>query len=328
MFIDQAVTLPALNLPPAKALTITSQHSGKIYLNDEYVGLSTPATIDVPSGSYTVGVGVSNDLLGQYTGRFHEKTVTVGSAPVTVDLETFGTPLPVRKAVKVGLLPLHSVVGADLPGPGVLTERDVEQMLSQINATNTKWLVPFSYGLSRWEVTRLPTVTDWVGPMDGTCQILDEPAYAPLLATYDFVFILHSERDAAGNRFFGGTGGYSVGQCVVVPNTATESRSDDTPNPLVLHEILHQYESNQVVNHHLYIGVRGLHGAPEHGFPETGSQGEPDWSEWYRFFIRGQAGEVATMRPEVHPSTRPANPSYYVGTFSSIKYGMRSPAPR
>jgi hypothetical protein len=40
--------------------------------------------------------------------------------------------------------------------------------------------------------------------MDGTCAILDQPEYPPLLAEFDFVFVMHSEREANGNRFLRG----------------------------------------------------------------------------------------------------------------------------
>jgi hypothetical protein len=155
---------------------------------------------------------------------------------------------------------------------------------------------------------------------------LELPQYAPYLTPYDVVIVLHSEKDANGVRFFGGSGGYSTGQCVSFSNASDDSLGPNDPQQLFLHEVLHQYEGNQQSYHWLYVGAEGLHGSEEHGFPQaTPSEG---WNEWYRHFIRGQAGETVAMRPGITLQTPPTNPSYWVGTFSSIKYGMRSPAPR
>lgn len=122
-----------------------------------------------------------------------------------------------------------------------------------------------------------------------------------------------------------------LGRCLAVLEPAGGSernhrQSDSGQNLLFLHEILHQYEGNQQSYHSLYIGAEGLRGSEEHGFPNaTVSEG---WNEWYRTFLRGQAGELVTMRPGITLQTPPTNPSYCMGTFSSMKYGMRSPAPR
>jgi hypothetical protein len=327
MFVDRVVTLPSLNLPAAQPVTITSQHEGEIYINDEYTGLSTPATFELPPGTYTVGLGVSNDIPGQYAGKFFEKQIAVSSAAVSVDMESQGPGLGVVRPVRIGLLPIRTVTSPRAPAPGVLSEADLMKTLAQFRATSEKLVTPLSYGLSAWDVTLLPMVTDRVVNMDYTCGLLEDPAYAPLVDQYDTVAIVHSEEDADGNHFFGGVGGYSVGHCISVPNTTGDNAPDDATQNLFLHEMLHQVEGSQEREHHLFNGAEGLHGAEEHGYTHDFGL-ETDWLAWYRVFMRGQAGEVLGMRPGVHFGAPPVNPSFYTGVFSIVRHGMRTPAPR
>jgi hypothetical protein len=327
LFIDRAVTLPPLNLPAAQQVTITSEHEGEIYINDEYTGLSTPATLELAPGTYTVGLGVSHDVPGAYEGRFFEREIAVSSAALSVDMQSQGEGLGVVRPVRIGLLPIRTVTSPRAPAPGVLSEADLQKTLAQFRATSEKLVEPLSYGLSAWDVTLLPMVTDRVVDMDYTCGLLEDPAYAGLVNQFDTVAIVHSEEDADGNHFFGGVGGYSVGHCISVPNTTGDHAPDDQPQPLFLHEMLHQVEGSQEREHHLFNGAEGLHGAEEHGYTHDWGL-ETDWLAWYRVFMRGQAGEVLGMRPGLHLEAPPASPSFYTGVFSIVRHGMRTPAPR
>lgn len=332
IFLDQVVSLPALSRPAAQAVTITSQSPGKLYVNDEYTGLTTPTTITLPQGAWTLGVGTGNDNPSFYQGYFHEKNVIVGTSPITVDMQTNTVPLPVRNFTKIAVLPIQTITAPDIPAPGILQPHEGELLGNQLRATSSGWFQPFSYGLAAWDVTVQPLVTDWVGQapsgqeMIGTaCTILEDSRYAGLLSQYDIVVVTYGEKDAAGNHFFGGSGGISTGQCVSIPSTAYYQEGITARNELALHEILHQFEDGQVNFRKHYNGTQGLHGAEEHGF-YPGTNGEPGWVGWYRLFVRGQAGEVSSMRPEAHIPAPLQNPAYHVGTWHSVKNGRRVPA--
>lgn len=332
IFLDQALPLPTLSRPAAQAVTITSQSAGKLYVNDEYTGLTTPTTITLPQGEWTLGVGTGNDDPSFYQGYFHEKKVTVGGSPLAVDMQTSTTPLPVRNFTKIAVLPIQTINAPDIPAPGILQPGEGELLGNQLRATSSGWFQPFSYGLAAWDVTVQPLVTDWVGQapsgheMIGTaCTILEDPRYAGLLSQYDIVVVTYGEKDAAGNHFFGGAGGISTGQCVSIPSTAYYQEGISARNELALHEILHQFEDGQVNFRKHYNGTQGLHGAEEHGF-YPGTNGEPGWVGWYRLFVRGQAGEVSSMRPEAHIPAPIQDPAYHVGTWHSVKNGRRVPA--
>jgi hypothetical protein len=324
MFYDQPITLPSLSLPVSGAVSVTSALPGKIYLNDEYTGLSTPATLNLPVGKQLIGVGVSNDTPGAYSGKFYQKEITVGAAAMTVDFPSSAVAVAATP-VKIALLPVRRSYDAALNRTALLSNADVTKMEKVIAATRTKWLEPFSYGLSTWAVTTLPVVENWTAPIEHTCSVLEQPAYSSLLGQYDFILVFGSETDSAG-RLYGGTGAYSTGDCVAIPNTGIEGPSD-TPNGFVLHEFLHQYEGKQADYHRLYGGSEGLHGAEEHGYFPTYNN-EAEWVAWYRTFIRGQVGETVSMKPGTATPAPLVAPNYYVGTFGSIKYGLKIPAPR
>lgn len=332
IFLDEAINLPSLDRPAAQSVTITSQTPGKLYVNDEYTGRTTPTTITLPPGEWTLGVGTGSDNPLFYTGYFHEKKVTVGSSALTVDMQTHLPHLPVRNITKIAVLPIQTITAPDVPAPGILLPNEGELLGAQLRSTSMGWFEPLSYGLATWDVTVQPLVTDWVGQAPSgnemihkACTILDDPRYSGLLSQYDIVVVTYGEKDAAGNHFFGGVGGISTGQCVSIPNTAYYQDYPNARNELALHEILHQFEDGQVNYQKHYNGTEGLHGAEEHGF-YPGSNGETGWVGWYRLFIRGQGGEVSSMRPQAHIPAPLQNPAYHVGTWRSIKNGRRAPA--
>lgn len=333
IFLDQRIELPRLQRPAAQPVTILSQSPGKVYVNDEYTGLTTPATINLPQGDWTIGVGTGSDNPTFYTGYFHEKKVTVGASALTVDMQTNTPPMPVRNVTKIAVLPIQTMNAPDLPSSGILLPQEGDLLGNQLRATSSGWFEPFSYGLARWDVTVQPLVTDWVGQAPGkhemigtACTILEDARYAGLLSQYDLVVVTYGEKDAQGNHFFDGAGGISTGRCVSIPNTAYYQHGPSARNELALHEILHQFEDGQVNYQKHYNGAEGLHGAEEHGFyPET--NGEPGWVGWYRLFTRGQAAEVSTMRPGQHIPAPIQNPSYHVGTWRSVKNGRLAPTP-
>lgn len=325
VYFHDSIQLDALRLPPAQEVRVVSGESGKLYLDNEFTGLSTPATLKLPAGTYRVGLGVGSDAIRAFTGRFHEKTVTVGSAPITLDMETSGAPLGTQNRVKMAVLPVKY---AERNGVrAIMTQAQVDRFASQIQATRTKWLKPFSYGLTDWDVTILPTETQLVE--SETEGILDNAKYLSLANQYNFVVLYVPSYDANGAEVPGLiNGAWSGGQQIWYPAQWVVPLDANSPNEGLLHEALHQYDSDQRDWMHQYTGVGELHGATEHGFQSREEDGF-DWVRWYRYFIRGQAGETSSARAGV-PTATPllTGADWYVGTFRSIRFGLDTPEPK
>jgi len=337
IYFDKPLIVPSLNLPAAQSVRVVSSEGGRIYVDDEYTGLTSPATLKLPRGTYKIGMGVSSDIAPNYAGRFYEQTVSVGASPVYLDMGTQNAPLPKQNTTRIAVLPVKYASMDDRPGPGILTQAMVDNLAKQIETTRSKVFVPFSYGLSDWNVTVLPLETDLaihapaaLDVIDHSGDILNTPKYRNLTSQYDFIVVVHSTYDADGNFIpsMGNRAG-SGGQVIGYPINWSWPWGWNHPLDGLLHEILHQYDSRQRDLQHLYTGVQELHGANAHGYtPYEGTwdtwYSTEEWLTWYKDFIRGQAGETGAMMANIFPSSKPAFAPYYVGTFASIRYGMNA----
>lgn len=326
-YLDREITLPPLNLPAARTVTVTSPTPGKIYLNDDFTGLTTPATLSLPAGQHRIGLGVSNDVPGQYSGAFYEESVTVGASNVSVTVGDEPA-LGHQYASRIAVVPVRTARVATTGAEAVLDDAWVPKFAAHFRATSDDWVEPFSYGLNRWDITVLPMEEelevispDYEAFQGSACQLLENPKYAALLDTYDTVVFQLSNQLPNGD-FIGNGNATMGGRCGQIPKHWIDGQPDGEPLSVILHEMLHSYETHEQTTLYSAIGVEGVHGAEERGYQFTGPQGEPAWTEWQRYFVRGQVPELASMRPgDLIPQPVSA-PDYHVGVFRSMRHGL------
>lgn len=327
-FVKRDVELPSLVLPAGKQVQVTSVTPGKLYVDDQYTGRTTPTTLTLPSGTYRLGLGVSNDAPTNTTGSFYEESVVVGSGAVSVTLGDT-PPLGPTNVSKIAILPVRRARVTSSNELAILSDAEVNKFASQLAATSEIYVKPFSYGLNTWEITVLPVEEelevvspDFAEFPDHACgDVVAQPKYAHLYDLYDTVVVHMSNKSSTTGLEIGrGDAGMS-GRCGQVQEHWGRNISATTPIPVVVHEVLHSYETHHWEVEKQWNGVSGLHGAEVHGFQSTGTQGEIEWTEWYRHYMRGQAAEVTSMVPGV-AGPRPTTADTYVGVFRSVRYGL------
>lgn len=339
VFLRTSIRLSGLNLPAGQNVTFTSAQPGKLYLEDQYTGRTTPTTLRLPRGTYRAGVGVSTDVAPAYSGRFHEKIVQVGSQSVSVDMETQGTPLPVQHTTRIAVLPIARAVLSDGSPDGVMTKAMVDKFQQQFQNTRNLLFRPFAYGLADLDVTFLPMETQLpleaataASLNDSTWAYMRHPKFQSLFSDYNFVVVVHPNLDAGLVRIPNtGTWAGSGGQIIGFPISWSWSRTAAEPSDGLYHEMLHQFEDGSESSHHLFTGIQGLHGGEEHGYTYDFGNDHwnhtQEWLAWYRAFVRGQVGESLDLQTIPQITVPLSNAPYHVGTFSSIRYGLRTSAP-
>ena len=321
VFVDRVLNVPELELPVWRTVQITSPTPGKIYIDDEFTGLTTPATIDLPQTSYRLGLGVSN--AANTTGSFYEEELVVGPTTSSVVLGDTA-PIAARK-VNIAVIPVRSSYVEETNGTSTITNADAARFGSQMHATADTWVGPFTYGLNDWDVTVFPIEEQLIAYPETyehsfihSCDLLQNPKYSNVLNQYDAVFFHVGLRDVNGNDIGRGEA-TMAGRCGQIHAETSRELPNGSPLPVVLHEMLHSYEAHQTGVLHHYNGVEGLHGAEEHGFNDQGPEG---WNEWYRLFFRGQGAEVTPMRIGTNWPAPPANPDYWIGVFKTVRHGF------
>jgi len=328
--VDRTLTVSTPNRPPLQTVRLTSAAPGALYVNKVYTGLTTPATLSLPQGGYTFGLGVSQDLPFNYTGSYYEQAVTVTGSTSTVDL-TAGSPLPVQKTTSIAIVPIQvtynyvtSLGGPDASNAGVLQQSDIAPLLSEVEATRTVWLKPLTYGLADWSVRVLPTVTStplYETSPDGLDldRFLGESGLGYLRQQYDRIVFYFSQQRADGTDVQDPIGTvFAVGrQYIGFQASYARLVGANQPNPYFLHETLHNNEAYESDILHEYNGVAGLHGANQHGYYTEGTSGETDFLRFYRVYIRGQLAELDGFRPDVNWPSVPATADLYVGVFDT-----------
>jgi hypothetical protein len=330
--VDKTFLIDTPNRPPFQTVTATSATSGKLYVEDTYMGVSTPATLSLPQGSYKFGLGVSTDTPPNYTGAFYEQAVTVAGTTQTVDL-TGSAPLGLQKTNSIAILPVKHTynytpaAGHDDPAnDGVLADSDIPLLAGQAAATRDQWFTPFSYGLATWQITTLPTVT--TTPLrektpDGFAMddFIDEAGLSALRNQYDRIVIYFSQYKADGSYVDDHYGSvFALGrQLVGYLSEYARFRTASQPSPYFLHECLHNHEAYNVDVLHEWNGINGLHGAEQHGYYSENDSGETDYVKFYRLWMRGQVAELDDMRPDVKWPSIPTTSDAYVGVFKTLR---------
>lgn len=345
-FYQGKIDLPSLNLPLAGKVQVNNSVKGKIYVNDEYMSLSTPATLTLPVGTYKIGVGVSNDnpldltddfyenilakgVSSQYnlSGSFYEKTVTVtDGGSQTILMDALMPPLPPQNTIKIAILPFQSVMSKDMTSPLVMSQEMLDGFAEQVKVTGDRLATPTMYGLSKWEVTVLPwdtilnvnakDVHELVGEL---YSVGSRPEYQHLFDKYDTVILFQSSYHADGEvePIFAG-GMTASGRLIHVTSGWTWTLPKNAVNRGLYHEMYHQYEFWETGNHHYYNGIAGLHGERLHGFTGGGASVQ----EYYRLFARGQAGEDYAARANFDwPVPLSEGKPFSIGVFHAARYG-------
>jgi hypothetical protein len=304
-----------------------------VYVDGYYTGQTTPTALLLPVGTFSVGLGRSTNAPGAYTGQYFERSVSVGSCAQEVDLDQDG-PLPVQNRTRVALLPVRTTEHGSSSDVGVLKQGDINQFVAQAQATGEAWVKPFSYGLTEWSVTLLPTVENVVfhrdadaGAAPQTDHLLTEAGLQSLRSQYDIIVYYYSTHKAddssVANRpccIWAG------GQDISYDTGWVRGSAYGSPSEGLYHESLHSYEWYNAWLQRSYGGADGLHGAEEHGYPYN-MNGEGDWLAWYRDFARGLAVETTDMRVGYSYPFIPTTGAVFVGIFDTMRFGTQSTRP-
>jgi hypothetical protein len=327
LVFDRTYQIALPGLPPSAALTVSGTTGARIYLNDAYTGKTVPSSFELPAGAYRVGVGVGETNAGAY----YEEVAELSAGGSLVLTPTAAE--PVRPHItRVAILPIRTTYhgGTERANTGVLTQADIDTLRGQAEATSRAWVEPYSYGLTRWEVSVLDTVESTPlqraaaadsGP--DTARLLREAGLTELEQRYDSIVYLYSELTDDGTPVQNGPCCFwGWGQMVAFQNGMLRNGSDSEPNVYLLHEMLHDYEAFQTERLGYYNGQSGVHGAESHGYPRA-ADGELDFLKFYRAFMRGQVAEVAGMQDGV-PWTGPLPdaPDAWIGVFETMREGV------
>ena len=324
---DESFTVELEDLPALREVMLDGPTGAAIYMNHVFSGLRTPVAMNLPQGDLLVGLGVG-DYLGnnRYAGNYHEQEISV-SAEQTIDLTKGAAPRPV--VWKVALLPVRTTHhgGMDAQNTGILQDEDIDKMMSQLEATNTHGIVPVSFGLMKWDITRLPvTDTALFRPADSgqwprSDELLTDAGLTDLKKEYDLIVTVYSEHRANGEKVANTPCcGWGGGKGMSIPTGWVRSKPANEPNQGYIHEALHSYESYQGwLLYKLPTTLGGLHGGQTQGY-QSGDCGEVHWMCWYKDFIRGQVGlSLAHTGDEVQDF--PEQPNGWGGVFYTMRMG-------
>lgn len=355
--LDKSVTINLPNAPAKKTLSITSSVGGEaIYLNNVYTGKKVPATFTVAPGDYRVGLGEStssNDFnlnTVNFTGKYRQQDVTVstqntslaaGNIPQLTKVNSWKVALVPYARVYQGITRAQANAGVVPPaaGTGFMTGDDILVAKKSLEETSAKWLKPMSYGLMKWDVTVVPTVSTPVYLAYDVGMGHDfrwNPTMVNAdLSQYDLVVHLVpsyvQNLDANGNRVFVNNfmnGAFAGRPNAVLPShwmdgegrTLAERLQNVRPSSGLLHESLHVFDGYLLNS---YNGIDQLHGAEVHGYGSNACGMPNEWVCWYTNYIRGQIGEGTSSKF----TTVAANPltgsavATYTGVFDLMREG-------
>ena len=315
--------------PARQTVTANGISGGKLYLNDQYTGLTVPTSLSLPQGSYTFGLGVSTDVPGSSTGQFYERAVQVAGSPLTVNVSQ-NAPLNQPNHTRVAILPIRTTIhgAGGVDNTGVLLDSEIPIMQGQAVAARDVLLEPYSYNLTTWDIDVLPVVENTPLHRDADSasapnagQFLSDAGLTSLYQTYDQIVLFYSKFKQDGSQVANPPCCFwAWGQEISFMNHMTRGGwSSDYPNLYLLHESLHDYESYQIGPLHKYNGIDGTHGAGAHGYAFQ-EDGEEDFLKFYRRFIRGQVVELDAMRSGISwPSPEPASGDLLIGVFDVMR---------
>jgi hypothetical protein len=334
--LDKSFSVNAV-APARQTVTLNGSAGGKLYLDDQYTGLTVPTSLSLPPGSYTFGLGVSTDVPGSSIGSFYERPVTVTNAPLTVNVSQ-DAPLNQPNHTRVAILPIRTAHhgSSSFDDTGVLLDSEIAVMHGQTIAARDALLEPYSYNLTTWDIDVLPVVENASlfrsadpASAPNTGQFLVDAGLTSLTQTYDQIIYFYSKFKADGTQVASAPCCFwAWGQDISFMNHMTRGGwSSDYPNLWLLHESLHDYESFQIGPLHKYNGIDGTHGAGAHGYA-YGEGGEEDFLKFYRFFMRGQVVELDAMRSGITwPSPGPTSGDLFVGVFDVMRRDVNWQSP-
>jgi Cellobiohydrolase A (1,4-beta-cellobiosidase A) len=347
---SESVTVQVENAGPRRTLTLNSANGGEaIYLNGVFTGKHVPATFELASGEYRIGLGESTSVpdwannTAVFTGQFREQDIVISGENITLDAEQLPI-LDTPNEWKVAVVPYTEVhfgltnaqanagISAAANDIGILTSDDIEVAAAAVRATSDEWLLPLSYGLMKWDVTVLPAVTQRVYHTDSfrwsTAMINAD------LSQYDMVIHLIANRttnvDGNGVRMqvVNNIGGLGERPYTYMPqswlnaegNTLAERLQNVQPSSGMLHESLHTYDNYRLND---YNGVEQVHGAETHGYSQQDCGFPSEWLCWYRGYIRSQIGENTSILSRIHSQEKITgqNVATYIGNFNVMRGG-------
>lgn len=349
--LDRSLTVNRANGPARRTLAINSLTPDAIYINNVFTGKTAPATFSLSPGEYRVGLGESTTSVNSttkaltITGKFRQRDVTIAGSNVTLaatDIPLVSTP----KKWKVAIIPYTNVhwnltdaqadagTNASRSNIGLMSTDDISVAKKVMELTSSNYLLPMSYGLMKWEITVLPSVTQKVyftNRLRWSSSMINAD-----LSKYDMVTHVMGDLtnilDANGNRVpvsptTGGNGSrpdlYLPAAWVNSPGAATgqltQRLSAAKPSAGALHESLHNMDNYRINDNN---GVEQLHGAEEHGYTASDC-GMTEWLCFYISYIRSQIGENTTTKRGVATTTKITGSavSTYAGVFNLMRGG-------
>ncbi|HWB81579.1 MAG TPA: hypothetical protein VG755_41745 [Nannocystaceae bacterium] len=344
IFFDESVAIDSEAFPCAQQLCVHGPEEGSLYIDGTFTGARAPIELVLPPGDYEVGIGSGTDDpppdAGDafvHEGRFRRRTV--GVADEAVELALTDDDLVAPRPYSFLIVPIRNVqyTNGEL---GVLADDVPGVMADAVVYASDNMVGPFSYGMVEYTADVHPMLeTTVTADMDGFVAI-DMTALgsagldASAVADHDVVVWAYSSHLADGTpvaqppccAWGGGSQIWMhTGWVFEVPIMYY----------VFIHEWLHTTEDELIMLG--YGGADGVHGADEHGYM-SGSNGEYDFAQFYRRFIRGQVSEQASWVGAVTglwQAMSPAQPSSAWsstlhsgssrGTMSSRKYHPKNP---
>lgn len=300
VFVDESVIVDSDAFPCAQQVCVHGEEEGVLYVDGVYTGTRAPLEIQLPPGTYDIGVGSGTEdpppgegPTFDHEGRLRQRSITVDGAPIEVDLGAGD--LVGASNYDFLVVPIRNVNYTN-GQTGVLAD-DVPNVLSEaIDFASVNMVSPFSWGTAEF--------TGDVHPMLETTVTADADGFVAIdmaalgaagldmaaVDSHDVIVWAYSSHLADGTpvaqppccAWGGGSQIWMHTGWVYEP-------------PIIyyvfIHEWLHTTEDELIMLG--YSGADGVHGADEHGYM-SGSNGEDDFAQFYRHFIRGQVAEAGT----------------------------------
>lgn len=328
-FSDESIAIDSAAFPCAQQLCIHGDEPGSLYIDGTFTGARAPIEVALPPGGYTVGIGSGTDDppadAGDsfvHEGRFRQRDVVLADAPTEVALDDADRVAPQGYAFLI--VPIRNVqyTNGEL---GVLAEEVPGVLADAVEYASTNMTSPLAYGMVEYTADVHPVIeTTVTADADGFVAI-DQPALeaagldAAAVADHDVIVWAYSSHLADGTpvtqppccAWGGGSQIWMHTGWVYEP-------------PIIyyvfIHEWLHTTEDELILLG--YGGADGVHGADEHGYM-SGSNGEYDFAQFYRHFIRGQIAEQATQVGAVMglwqtPMAAPRDPRRFAGPVRAL----------
>lgn len=355
--LEKKFSINAPAAPERRIVMVTATSDDEaIYINNVFTGKKAPAVFSLSPGEYRLGIGKSTSTIlpnnqSAFTGEFHESDVVISNQDLVISSASLPL-LDQPKEVKVAMVPIREMhyglnVDQAMAGQsatagniGVLTDDDIVVAEKGFNDISSKYVMPFSYGMTKWKITVLPTITGRSYLADGTATtaggLINSGAFfgdrassliqfGQDLTPYDLVIYVWPNQTitrvgvnanpggGAGSKFAFIPSGWATGG---TEGPLAQRLIDVIPNSGLLHEILHHSDNRRWND---INGPQQLHGAEENGYDCTS-----DWYCWYKDYIRAQVAVDFTTLQNVSVTPAkvlPENAIIFVGPFNIMHGG-------